>query len=135
MSLFIFDTVHISLYQVGHVRILQNTARHVQHPMALAVITVEEQFAGWQSALRQARDDLRREHVYRRLADTAQGYAGWLVLPFSLAAMQRHETLVRATLNVGSFDLKIAAIALDYQATVTRNVRDFKRVPGLAYLD
>jgi tRNA(fMet)-specific endonuclease VapC len=136
VSFFLFDTDHISLYQIGHARVLQNTARHGLHPMALAVITIEEQFSGWQSALRQARDDIRREHVYRRLADTAQGYAGWLVLPFSLAAMRRHETLVRAKLNVGSFDLKIAAIALDYQATVvTRNIRDFRRVPDLAYVD
>jgi tRNA(fMet)-specific endonuclease VapC len=50
--------------------------------------------------------------------------------------MQRHATLIRSRLNVGSFDLKIAAIALEYQATVvTRNVRDFGRVPGLTIVD
>jgi tRNA(fMet)-specific endonuclease VapC len=133
---FIFDTDHLSLYQVGNARIIQNIARHVQHPLALTVATVEEQFSGWQRALRQARDNIRREHVYRRLADMAQGLAAWMILPFTLAAMQRHEGLVRARLNVGSFDLKIAAIALEYQATVvTRNIRDFGRIPGLAIVD
>jgi tRNA(fMet)-specific endonuclease VapC len=133
---FIFDTDHLSLYQVGNAKIIQNIARHVQYPMGLAVVTVEEQFSGWQRALRQAHNDIRREHVYRRLADMAQGSADWLVLPFTLAAIQRHEQLVRARLNVGSFDLKIAAIALEYQAiVVTCNIRDFGRVPGLAYVD
>jgi tRNA(fMet)-specific endonuclease VapC len=136
VSLFVFDTDHLSLYQVGQARLLQNVALNLQHPMALAVVTVEEEFSGWQRALRQARTDVRREHVYRRLADMAQGLAGWLVLPFTLAAMRRHEGLVRARINVGSFDLKIAAIALEYQATVvTRNIRDFGRVPGLTVAD
>jgi tRNA(fMet)-specific endonuclease VapC len=72
VNLFILDTDHISLYQVGNARIVQNIARHLQHPMALTVVTVEEQFSGWQRALRKARDDIRREHVYRRLADMAQ---------------------------------------------------------------
>ena len=35
-------------------------------------------------------------------------------------------------LNIGKMDLRIAAIALEEDATViTRNLRDFQRVPGL----
>ncbi len=35
-------------------------------------------------------------------------------------------------LNVGKMDLKIAAIALEHGCiVVTRNERDFRRVPGL----
>lgn len=50
--------------------------------------------------------------------------------------MGRHANLVRRRLNVGSNDLKIAAIALETNATVvTRNLRDFTRVPGLATVD
>jgi predicted nucleic acid-binding protein len=83
-----------------------------------------------------ANSDARREHVYRRLAGTAQAFTGWIILPFPIAAMQRHAALIRSHLNIGSFDLKIAAIALEYQATVvTRNIRDFARVPGLSSID
>ena len=44
----------------------------------------------------------------------------------------RFETLKAMRLNVGANDLRIAAIALENDATVvTRNTRDFERVPGL----
>ena len=46
-----------------------------------------------------------------------------------------HLTLYQR-LNVGSNDLKIAATALEQNATVvTRNLRDFGRVPGVLCQD
>lgn len=46
---------------------------------------------------------------------------------------QARFTILKATVkNVGGNDLRIAATALEMNATVvTRNVRDFERVPGL----
>ena len=76
--------------------------------------------------------DAQRENVYRRMAETVEVLAGWPIIPYMAPAMQRRAMLLRMKLNVGSNDLKIAAIALECQATVvTRNVRDFARVPGL----
>lgn len=52
--------------------------------------------------------------------------------PFPLAAVQRFEQLRSLRLNIGSMDLRLAAIALEEQRiVVTRNVRDFSRVPGV----
>ncbi len=49
-----------------------------------------------------------------------------------MAAMARFRWLVGLKLNVGPNDLRIAATALEYDLTVvTRNLRDFERVPGL----
>ena len=136
MSLFLLDTDHLTLYQMGHPRVLTNVARHMTDQLAISVITVEEQLTGWQRTLHQARDDARREQIYRRMALAVESLASWRVLPFSLAAMARHATLVRQRLNVGSNDLKIAATALDFNATVvTRNRRDFARVAGLSHED
>jgi tRNA(fMet)-specific endonuclease VapC len=136
MSLYLLDTDHISLYQMGHPRLLQQILGHLQDQLAVAVITVEEQLSGWQRALRQARDDSRRAEVYRRMARIVENLSGWLILPFPLSAMSRHADLLRQRLNVGSNDLKIAAIALEMGArVVTRNARDFGRVLGLVCED
>ncbi len=56
--------------------------------------------------------------------------------PFSAAAITRHAALKKQKLNVGGNDLKIAAIALETGATVvTRNRRDFSRIPGVTIED
>jgi len=58
------------------------------------------------------------------------------VLPFSEAAILRFDHLRTLRLNVGSMDLRSAAIALENDLTViTRNRRDFGRVPGLKIED
>ena len=79
---------------------------------------------------------MRREQIYNRMALTVEALAGWQVLPLSRAALTRHRLLIGQRLNVGSNDLKIAATALELNATViTRNLRDFGRVPRLLCQD
>jgi tRNA(fMet)-specific endonuclease VapC len=136
VSLFLLDTDHLTLYEMGHPQLSQNIARHLTDQLAISVITVEEQLTGWQRALNQARNDARREQIYRRMAHTVETLSGWHVLPLSVAAMSRHTQLIRQRLNVGSNDLKIAATALENNAiVVTRNLRDFGRVAGLSCQD
>lgn len=58
------------------------------------------------------------------------------LLPFTVAAIARCQSLLRQNLNVRKNDLRIAAIALEHNAkVVTANVRDFSRVPGLSVED
>ena len=50
--------------------------------------------------------------------------------------MDRFDRLTALKLNVRKMDLRIAAMAFEHGAVVvTRNVRDFKRVPGLLVED
>jgi tRNA(fMet)-specific endonuclease VapC len=136
MSLYLLDTDHLSLYQVGHPQVVKNILLHLRDRLAIGVISIEEQLSGWQRALHQARDDARRAKVYRRMALTVESWSGWLILPFSVTAMGRPAALLRQRLNVGSNDLKIAAIAQETNATVvTRHHRDFSRVPALTIED
>jgi tRNA(fMet)-specific endonuclease VapC len=58
------------------------------------------------------------------------------VLPFDAAAAEQFADLRSRPLRIGSQDLKIAATALRFQTVlVSRNRRDFARVPGLALAD
>ncbi len=58
------------------------------------------------------------------------------VLEFDEAAAVEFRRLKQSRVRIGTMDLKIAAIALANNATVlTRNSRDFTRVPGLRIED
>ena len=58
------------------------------------------------------------------------------VIDFDRQAADCYQELVDRKLRVGSQDLKIAAITLSRQAiVVTRNYRDFSKIPGLQIED
>jgi tRNA(fMet)-specific endonuclease VapC len=136
VSLFLLDTDHLTLYQLGHPRVLHNIVSHSADRLAISVISVEEQLTGWQRALAQAKDNARREQIYTRMALTVEMLSSWSIITFTSTAMMQHSALMRQHLNIGSNDVKIATIALENNATVvTRNLRDFSRVPGLSCVD
>jgi tRNA(fMet)-specific endonuclease VapC len=57
-------------------------------------------------------------------------------LDFDEAAIERYENLKRLRLRIRKMDLQIAASALQHGGVVvTRNLRDFKAVPGLSCED
>jgi tRNA(fMet)-specific endonuclease VapC len=136
MSLYVLDTDMLSLYQRGHPRLVTRVDAHPAHEVAITVITVEEQMAGWYSQLRRVRraDELPR--VYQRLADTIPLLARWPILSLSATAITAYESLRRMNLNVRKMDLRIAAIVLEHCGVlVTRNFRDFRRIPNLPLED
>jgi tRNA(fMet)-specific endonuclease VapC len=76
------------------------------------------------------------EKAYRELAEAVRFLAQVRVVDSDAAAIARYQTLQGLKLNIGKYDLKIAAIALEVGAVVvTGNVRDFQRVPNLAVED
>jgi tRNA(fMet)-specific endonuclease VapC len=80
------------------------------------------------------------EAANSRLAALAALLRPMQVLPFD-SECAAHAARIRAELEaagtpIGPHDTLIAATALRYQATlVTRNVREFSRVPGLQWLN
>jgi tRNA(fMet)-specific endonuclease VapC len=56
----------------------------------------------------------------------------WMIVPFQASAVQVFRELRSAKVRVPTTDLRIAAISLDRGALLlSRNARDFERVPGL----
>ena len=136
MSLYVLDTDTLSLYQHGDPVVSQHVLDVPSSDLAITIITVEEQVTGWLAALRKAKGAEEIARVYWRLTTTMQFLAGLRILSFTEQAVQRYDDLVKRKLNVGKMDLRIAATALEHGGiVVTRNVRDFRRIPDLTVED
>ena len=63
-------------------------------------------------------------------------YASITVLPYDARSHAIFQSLRDQKIRMGTQDMKIAAIALANDATLlTRNLRDFARVPALKFAD
>jgi len=125
------------LAQFGHATVVGNLARHSVADVALPVISFQEQMRGWLGRLGRLTSAPQLGDWYDRLVGRMFPiWRQYALLSFSEPAILRFQHLRSLRLNVGMMDLRIAAIALENGLkVVTRNQRDFKRVPGLATED
>jgi tRNA(fMet)-specific endonuclease VapC len=136
MSLFVLDTDILSLHEKGHPVLSPVIRSRPTQELAITVISVEEQLSGWYSLLRRASKPVDVARAYQRLASAVQLYTGLRILSFTEPAIARFEQMVALRLNIGRQDLRIASITLEYGGiVVTRNLRDFQRVPNLVAED
>lgn len=136
MSLFVFDTDVLSLYQQGNPAVLAEIAAHQVTELATTVISVEEQISGWYRLLRRAKNSPQVAFAYSRLAESVESLSKLRILRFSERAIERFEHLKSLKTKVRAPDLRIAAIALENSAVlVTRNMRDFRLMPQLQIED
>jgi tRNA(fMet)-specific endonuclease VapC len=132
VSLYVFDTDTLTLFGRLHPVVVRNVMFHLADDIRVTAVSIEEQVGGWYSAIRAARTPQQIADAYARFTDSVRELAGWDTLPFTVSAVQRYQTLLRQKLNVGGNDLRIAATAIEFGATVvTRNMRDFRRIPGV----
>lgn len=136
MSQYFLDTDTLTLFQFGHPVVCQRAISVPDTDIFVTIISVEEQLSGWYTALRQAKQPDQIAAVYVRMTEAVRFLAGRQIVTYTQVAMQRYDYLVTLRLNIGKMDQRIAAIALEEGATlVTRNTRDFGRVPGLTIED
>lgn len=136
MSLFALDSDTVSLLEKGHPTVLARIASHSPSDISVPVIVVEEALRGWYSMIRKAKTPRQLAIGYDELASAVSVLSGIRILRYSEAAIARFHDLLKKKLNVRANDLRIAAIALEHNATVvTRNVRDFIVIPGLTVED
>ena len=87
-------------------------------------------------ACRRATDGKTRTQAYSRLYRGIRFYRQISCLPFDNAAVIIFDQLRSQKIRVGTNDLSIAAITLSVQGVlVTRNRKDFERVPDLVLED
>ena len=138
--MFVLDTDHVSLLErAGSVEANRLRARLNGVPVedrATTIVSFEEQSRGWMSYLAKARSLSQQIEAYRRLKQQLDNYCAMTVLDFDGRAASEFQRLCKLRLRIGTMDLKIAAIALAFDSTLlTRNVRDFRKVPGLRFED
>ena len=134
--IYVLDTDTLSLWQHGHAAVSTHVGKRAPASLAIAVITVQEQIDGWHSQLSRAKQPELLSSVYDRLIACIRFLSQLQILSFTEAAIRRYEQLRSLKLNVGKMDLRIAAIVLENGATmVTRNRRDFQRIPDLLIED
>ncbi|MUG97016.1 PIN domain-containing protein [Scytonema sp. UIC 10036] len=136
MSLWILDTDTLTLFQNQHSVVKQRLNNVKTEAIAITVITVEEQMRGWLDAIRQSSEAQRLKWGYLGLRQGVEFFNNIRILDFDEKAIKCYIELKGQKIRIGTQDLRIAAIAISHNAIlVTRNQRDFSRVPRLQFED
>ena len=132
MSLCVLDTDIVTLYRGGHALVCKHVGSHSPADLAVTVLTIEEQLSGWYGLLRRIKQPPQVAWAYQELANAVQFFSLLRILSYSLPAIARYDSLRVLKLNIGKMDLRIAAVVQENGGVlVTRNLRDFQRVPNL----
>jgi tRNA(fMet)-specific endonuclease VapC len=127
------DTDTYTLHQRGHARVMERCLTAVEVP-GITLVTQIEVLRGRHEALFKAEDGARLLHAQQVLLLTLQHLAQFPVFRFDPAAAALFDRL-RQTRNlkrIDRSDLLIASIVLANRATlITRNLKDFRKIPGL----
>jgi tRNA(fMet)-specific endonuclease VapC len=130
----LLDTNTLTALHKGDPRVIDRL-KHLDDPdIATTLITKIELLRGRMDFLLKATDgqDLLRAQSWLFKTETLLGEID--ILPFDSMAIEQFERLIadRSFRKMGRADLQIASIALAKRATlVTRNIKDFRRVPNL----
>ncbi len=136
MLQFLFDTDHLTLFHHKQPSLMQQIAAHRADAVGISPISIEETLRGRLAPLARGLTGINRVKAYAHLAAAVEMLTLFPLVPFYLASESQFQQLHAARLRVGTQDLKIAAIALTKNLTLlTRNHRDFGRIPGLALAD
>ena len=137
---YLLDTDHITILQIRSGReyatLSSRMSQQAPSDVVLSIVSFHEQVLGGHSLIARAR---RTEDVvqrYRILEDILYSFWTAPVLPFDSAAATVVDSLRAQRFRLGTMDLRIASIALSRNLVLlTRNIRDFGKVPGLVTED
>ena len=131
MTLYIFDTDHLSLYGRNHPVLIERLQNN-SIALTTTAINIEEQLRGRLAQIAEARDGVVLSNAYQWLSETVKMLSVFEVLQFTEAAQDIYRELKSQRIRVGTQDLRIASIVLSHQGILlSRNARDFDKVPDL----
>ena len=136
MTLWILDTDHLSLFENKDPIVSERFNRINRQCIAISTITIEEKIRGRLNSIKRASSREQIILAYARLRESLEDIRQFNVVDFDEAAALCFEEFRRQKIRVGTQDLRIASIAFSRTAVVvTRNIRDFSKVPGLILED
>jgi len=136
MIRFLLDTDHVSLQKRGHLPLLTRLREHPPEALSVSIVTVQEAVRGRLALLGRQLPPDQLLLAYSKLQQTVQFFSTVTVLAFDRACHEKMEELRAQGVRIGTLDLRIAATALVHDLTlVTRNTKDFARVPGVRLED
>ncbi len=133
---YLLDTDHVSVLQrpdgKGFAELTRRIGEVGEDEIALCVVSLHEQTVGCHAYINRARSQADVTRGYAMLGRVLDAFVSAAVLSFDAAAAQSFDEFASRRLQVGTLDLRIAAVALSRGLILlTRNTSDFKRVPGL----
>lgn len=136
----LLDTDHLTILQrqnePGHSRLRARLGAFPEEDVRTTVVSFEEQMRGWLSAIASAKNKAQELAAYERLCNLLTFFSSIPVIGYDDAAAERFAALRRLRLQIGSMDLRIAAITLSQNGLLlSRNLKDFGRVPNLRVED
>jgi len=133
----LLDTDHFSVFtdeRDARHELLNTRMEAATEPIACTIVSVEEVLRGWLAIIHRLRDVHQQLPAYLRLGQLFDVLSDWDILLFEERAADQFASLRRQRVRIGTMDLKIASMALVFDALlVTSNSRDFSGVPGLRH--
>jgi tRNA(fMet)-specific endonuclease VapC len=136
----LLDTDHLSVLeweeQPACSRLLERLDRLPPDDVATSIVSFHEQAQGCLAYLNRARKAEQIVTAYVKLETVWRWFLKMNVLSYSAEAQARFAELKPRCRRLETMDLRIACIALATDSTLlTRNLRDFRQVPGLSVED
>ena len=137
MSQYILDTNIVTLSQHGNSNIAQHAKTVGIDNIFITTVTLEEQLKGRLAIISKcATKPELLPRAYQNLLTTQHYFCQMNLLDFNDAACECFKKLRQQKINIGTQDLRIAAVALVNDAIlVTQNYKDFIKVPNLKMED
>lgn len=131
----VFDTDVLVEILRGNPAIVERAARHSPNEQSISIVVVEEILRARLNAIRQAEAGNLRitlPRAYELFERSLQELGNFAVLPFTSDAESLFRDFRSRNIRVATHDLRIAAISVAHRVKlISRNRRDFDRVPGL----